>query len=155
MNCLHIGRQAYGFTLGTVQPPCCFLTLSIQTPVVFSMHSPRPWVLHAQWWVRQCSDSDLATHSEVLTREDLTHSACLTNTYQNILPRKAIPLHHGKVQMGACSITSTQYFPKFLKLIQYDDLCCSKSPSTVPNSWFNSEVTDSGQWPLVLPAQSE
>ena len=66
MNCLHTGRQAYRFTLGRVQPPCCFLTLSIQTPVAFSMHSPRPWVRHAQWLVRQCSDSDLATHSEVL-----------------------------------------------------------------------------------------
>ena len=82
MNCLHIGRQAYGFTLGTVQPPHCFLTLSIQTPVTFSMHSPRPWVLHAQWWVRQCSDSDLATHSEVLRQyQGGPDSQCVLDKY--------------------------------------------------------------------------
>ena len=52
MNCRHVGRQAYGFTLGRGQPPRCFLTLSIQTPAAFSMHSLRPWVRPAQWLVR-------------------------------------------------------------------------------------------------------
>lgn len=109
MNCRHVGRQAYRLTLGRVQPPRCFLTLSIQTPAAFGMHSPRPWVRPAQWLVRRCRDSDLATHSEVLIQyRGVRDSQYLLDKYlSKYIASKSYIMERYRWE-GACSITSTE-----------------------------------------------